>query len=47
MDWHNERSRLLLEISARLDAAPNDQARREIVHRLRQAVEQTSAGESR
>jgi metallo-beta-lactamase family protein len=47
MDWHNERSRLLLEISARLDAARNDQARKEIVHRLRQAVEQTSAGESR
>jgi metallo-beta-lactamase family protein len=47
MDWHNERSRLLLEISARLEAAPNDHARAAIVDRLRQAIEQTGAGESR
>ena len=47
MDWHNERSRLLLEISARLEAAPSDQARADIVQRLRQAIEQTRAGEAR
>jgi metallo-beta-lactamase family protein len=47
MDWHNDRSRLLLEISALLDSAPSDQARNEIVHQLRRAIEQTSAGVSR
>ena len=46
MDWHNERSRLLLEISARLEAAPNDQARAEIVQRLRRVIEQTDGGGS-
>lgn len=39
MDWHNERSRLLLEISARLDAAADDPARAALIERLRRAME--------
>jgi metallo-beta-lactamase family protein len=39
MDWHNERSRLLLEISARLEAAPDDKARSEMVQRLRRVLD--------
>lgn len=39
MDWHNERSQLLLEISARLDAAANDQERSAILQRLRCSIE--------
>lgn len=38
MDWHNERSRLLLDISTQLDAAPDDQARVSLVQRLRRAM---------
>ncbi len=39
MDWHNDRSRLLLEISRRLDAAPDDRTRAEIIGRLRRDIE--------
>jgi metallo-beta-lactamase family protein len=39
MDWHNERSQLLLDISARLDAAADDHARSEIVRRLRHTID--------
>ena len=47
MDWHNERSRLLLDISARLEAAPDDAARAEIVQRLRRAIAPAEAEASR
>ena len=43
MDWHNERSRLLLEISSRLEAAADDHARAEMVRRLRQAIDSGAA----
>jgi metallo-beta-lactamase family protein len=39
MDWHNERSRLFLEISARLDAAADDQERSAILQRLRHSID--------
>ena len=38
LDWHNERSRLILELSDRLEAAPNDAARAAILQRLRGAL---------
>ena len=38
MDWHNERSRLFLEISARLDAATDDQERSAILQGLRRSI---------
>ena len=43
MDWHNERSRLLLEISAQLDSAPDDHARAAMIERLRRVVENRAA----
>jgi metallo-beta-lactamase family protein len=39
LDWHNTRSRLILDISSRLDAAPNDTAREALLRRLRTALE--------
>lgn len=44
MDWHNERSRLLLDLSARLEAAPDDTERLAILRRLRQAIEPAATG---
>ena len=38
LDWHNERSGLLLDISARLESAPNDLVRAALIGRLRQAL---------
>jgi hypothetical protein len=34
-DWHNERSRFSLDLAARLDAEPGDQARDALIQRLR------------
>ena len=42
-DWHNERSRLLLEISASLQSAPDDAARLSLIERLRHAMESTAS----
>jgi metallo-beta-lactamase family protein len=39
LDWHNERSRLILDIGARLDRAPDDAARAALLRRLRAALE--------
>ena len=38
MDWHNERSRLLLEISDRLGSATDDRARVDLIQRLRKTM---------
>ena len=38
-DWHNERSRLILDLSTQLDAAPDDQARHLLVERLRAVLD--------
>jgi metallo-beta-lactamase family protein len=38
-DWHNERSRLILDLSAKLDAAPDDAARQALLRRMRAALE--------
>jgi metallo-beta-lactamase family protein len=34
-DWHNERSRLILDLAAQLESEPDDQARRALIGRLR------------
>ena len=39
LDWHNEMSRLILDINDRIDAAADDRARGVIVRRLRRALE--------
>ncbi|HET7718278.1 MAG TPA: MBL fold metallo-hydrolase [Bauldia sp.] len=40
LDWHNEVSRLVLDIDAALSSAADDKARRLIVRRLRRALEE-------
>jgi metallo-beta-lactamase family protein len=40
LDWHNARSRLILDIGTRLDAAPDDRARETLLARLRAALDQ-------
>jgi metallo-beta-lactamase family protein len=42
LDWHNARSRLILDISARLDAARDDAEREKILGRLRQSLDGVS-----
>jgi metallo-beta-lactamase family protein len=42
LDWHNARSRLILDISARLDAARDDADREKILGRLRQSLDVAS-----
>jgi metallo-beta-lactamase family protein len=39
LDWHNEMSRLILDINDRLDALADDRARGAIIRRLRRALE--------
>lgn len=39
LDWHNEMSKLLLDINERLDRAPDDQAREIIIRTLQRALE--------
>lgn len=39
LDWHNDMSRLILDINARVEAAADDRARGVIVRRLRRALD--------
>jgi len=39
LDWHNDRSRLILDINDRIEAAADDRARGVIIRRLRRALE--------
>jgi metallo-beta-lactamase family protein len=38
LDWHNDMSKLLLDINDRIEAAADDRARGVIVRRLRRAL---------
>lgn len=38
LDWHNERAALLLELRRRLEDAPDDAARENLLHRVRDAL---------
>jgi metallo-beta-lactamase family protein len=38
LDWHNARSRLLLELDEALEAAPDDQARMKLLQRLQAGI---------
>jgi metallo-beta-lactamase family protein len=38
LDWHNEVSRLLLEISEELRACPDEKSRRVLIRRLQRAL---------
>lgn len=40
LDWHNDMSKLVLDISDRIDAAADDRARGVIIRRLRRALEE-------
>ena len=40
LDWHNDMSRLILDINERIEAAADDRARGVIVRRLRRALEE-------
>ncbi|GEC58351.1 metallo-beta-lactamase family protein [Bradyrhizobium japonicum] len=40
LDWHNDMSRLLLDINEQIEAAADDRARGVIIRRLRRALEQ-------
>jgi metallo-beta-lactamase family protein len=40
LDWHNDMSKLLLDINEQIDAAADDRARGVIIRRLRRALEQ-------
>lgn len=39
LDWHNDRSKLILDINDRIEAAADDRARDVIIRRLRRALE--------
>lgn len=39
LDWHNEMSRLILDINARMEAAADDRSRGVVIRRLRRALE--------
>ena len=39
LDWHNDMSKLILDINAEIDAAADDRARGVILRRLRRALE--------
>ena len=40
-DWHNERSRFILDLAAQLDAEPSDEARHALIERLRRQLTAT------
>ena len=40
LDWHNDMSKLILEINARIDTAADDRARGVIIRRLRRALDE-------
>ncbi|WP_454627034.1 MBL fold metallo-hydrolase RNA specificity domain-containing protein [Bradyrhizobium cenepequi] len=40
LDWHNDMSKLILDINARVEAAADDRARGVIIRKLRRALEQ-------
>jgi metallo-beta-lactamase family protein len=40
LDWHNDMSKLILDINARIEGAADDRARGVIVRRLRRALEE-------
>lgn len=40
LDWHNDMSRLILDINAAVEAAADDRARRVIIRRLKRALEE-------
>ena len=42
LDWHNDMSKLILDIDDRMDAAADDRARGVILRRLRRALESTA-----
>lgn len=44
LDWHNEMSKLILDINARMEGVADDRARNVIVRRLRRALESDQPG---
>ena len=44
LDWHNDVSRLILDLNEALAAAPGEKARQVLIRRLRRALEEDSAG---
>jgi metallo-beta-lactamase family protein len=40
LDWHNDMSKLILDINDRIDAAADDRAKGVIIRRLRRALEE-------
>jgi len=42
LDWHNDLSRLILDINDRIEAAADDRARGVIIRRLRRGLEAES-----
>jgi metallo-beta-lactamase family protein len=42
LDWHNAMSRLILEMGERIDKAPDDRAREEIIRKMRTVLDETS-----
>lgn len=42
LDWHNDMSKLILDINERIEAAADDRARGVIIRRLRRALEEKS-----
>ena len=40
LDWHNDLSRLLIDIGAQVDAAADDKAKGVVIRRLRRALEE-------
>jgi hypothetical protein len=39
LDWHNDMSRLILDINARIESAADDHARTTVIRRLREVLE--------
>ena len=42
LDWHNDMSKLILDINERIEAAADDRARGVIIRRLRRALRRSS-----
>ena len=40
LDWHNDMSKLILDINDRIEAAADDRARGVIIRRLRRALDE-------
>ena len=40
LDWHNDMSKLILDINERIEAAADDRARGVIIRRLRRALDE-------